>query len=320
MLCPNMTIIPDPRYGDRRKYAEFRDKQLAVPCKKCTACKINHTSEWTMRMMMELQSWDSARFITLTYKPGTTPENKSLVAEDLSDFWKALRQNLDGRPIKYYACGEYGEQREMPGSIPGSSDWEKGKRPHYHAIVYGLTGSKEDRIAVFDAWKKAEEFQWFGKNWQKCCGSVTPDSCSYVAGYCQKKLFGDMAQDEYFSQGKIPPFQTQSKGIGEKYFLEHIEQYKKDGFILFRGARHPIPDTWKRKFELDFTRQKDEFYEKEREDFLIQHPSIDSEYYDWFYFHYGYTMSREDVDELKQNIAIDEIIKAKNNLTRRKIL
>lgn len=287
---------------------------MYVPCKKCIPCKINHTSEWTMRLMMELQDWRNARFITLTYKPGTTPQNKTLVRDDVSDFFKALRQNLDGRKIRYFACGEYGESAEDP------NDWEKGQRPHYHAIVYGLTDSLEDRQACFNAWKKAEEFQWFGKNWQKVCGTVTKDSCSYVAGYCQKKLFGELAEEEYYKQGKIPPFQHQSNNIGEHYFLEHLQQYLNDGFIYFQGAKHPIPDTWKRKFNLHFERQKSEHYEEDKQKFLIKHPVISSEIYDYFYHHNGFTMSDDDVDNQLHRLAFGEYVEAKNNLNKKRIL
>lgn len=268
---------------------------------------------------MELQQWKDARFITLTYKPGTTPKNKTLVSEDLSDFFKALRQNLKGRKIKYYACGEYGDRDEKSGAVEGTPEWEIGQRPHYHAIVFGLTSSLEDRIAVFNAWKRAEEFQWFGNNWKECCGTVTKDSCSYVAGYCQKKLFGDIADEEYFSKGRIPPFQHQSNGIGEDYFLEHLEEFKRDGFILFQGVKHPIPETWKKKFNLSFDEQKNEFYQKEKEEYLLKHPDCTPHLYDWYYHKFGYSLDYEDYNFLIQKEAVKELITTRNNLRKKKI-
>lgn len=314
MLCPNMTEIPDPRYPKNK------ERKLYVDCKKCIPCKINKTSEWSMRCMMELEYWDSARFITLTYKPGTTPDNKTLVKEDLQAFWKALRQNLDGRPIKYFSCGEYGEGREMPGAIPGTDEWEKGKRPHYHAIVFGLNSSLEDRMAVYDAWKKAEEFQWFGKNWQKACGTVTPDSCSYTAGYCQKKLFGKLAEAEYTDTGRIAPFQAQSLGIGERYFLKNYKQIVDDGYILFRGVRHPIPECWKRKYEIDLQPQKDAMFEEKKAEYLAKHKDITEKEYMWFFHRFGFTMDYDDMQNILNHQAFNDYIIARNNLTRRKTL
>ncbi len=304
MICTSPIKILDPRFPNLKK-------EIYVPCKHCVACRVNKTSEWTLRIMMELKNWDSARFITLTYRPGTTPADKTLVKDDLSDFFKALRQNLNGRKIRYFACGEYGERENDP------TDWEKGKRPHYHAIVFGLTDSLEDRKAVFNAWGRSDDFQWFGKDWRKSCGDVTPDSARYVAGYCQKKLNGKLGEEEYLKTNRIPPFQHQSKQLGEDYFLSNIEQYKQDGFILFNGKRHSIPETWKRKFNIEFPILKDEMYEENKLKFLKIHTDIDSSYYDWVYFHFGYTLFDDDIQSYQTRSAINETIKAKNNLRKK---
>lgn len=321
MLCENITEIKDPRYEKMAHIGIKRSQFLLVPCRKCIPCKINKTSEWSMRLMMELESWDTARFITLTYKNGTTPPNKTLVSEDVTAFFKALRQNLNGRKIKYFACGEYGQKEEDPDAEPDTPEWEKGKRPHYHAIIFGVNSSVEDREAMYSAWGKADEFQWFGKQWQKVCGTVTPDSCSYVAGYCQKKLFGELADEEYYNQGKIPPFQHQSLGIGEDYFLKHMDQYKKDGYILFNGKHHPIPETWKRKFGIKLFTQKYAMYDAEKEAFLIFHPDVNSEEYDYFYKSVGYTMAQdEDFTDLEKQEAYKAYVKSKNNLRRNNTL
>lgn len=321
MLCENITEIKDPRFEEALLHGRRRPEKMLVPCRKCIPCKINKTSEWSMRLMMELESWETARFITLNYRPGTTPPNKSLVSEDVTKFFKALRQNLNYRPIKYFACGEYGEKEENETAEPDTPEWEKGKRPHYHAIVFGINSSIQDREACFSAWGKAEEFQWFGKNWPKVCGTVTPDSCSYVAGYCQKKLFGELAEEEYFNHGKIPPFQHQSLGIGEAYFLKHMEQYIKDGYILFNGKHHPIPETWKRKYDIHLYNQKSAMYEVQKEQYLNLHPDVTERDYDMFYHINGYTLAQEeDFIALDKQEAYKAYVKAKNNLRRKRTL
>lgn len=312
MICTSPIKILDPRFPNLRK-------EIMVPCKSCIPCRINHTSEWSLRLMMELQSWKSARFVTLTYRPGTTPPNKTLVKDDVSDFMKSLRQRLD-RPIKMFACGEYGESPEMDNVDIGTPEWEKGHRPHYHLIIYGLTSSLEDRKACYDSWGRADEFQWFGKNWQKVCGTVTPDSCNYVAGYCQKKLNGPLGIKEYTMTNRIPPFQLQSKRLGEEYFLQHKEQFINDGYILFNGSPHPIPEVWKRKFEIKLPDFKTEAYEKEKENYLINHRDIDPDYYDWVYRKFGTTLSQEDLQSLFNRQAVEETLRARNNLKKRKTL
>lgn len=184
---------------------------------------------------MELQEQEKAIFLTLTYNDENLPCGGSLNKEDWQDFIKALRQKYPGRRLLYYMCGEYGDTN---------------KRPHYHAIIFGMSNSLEERVAMYDCWKKCDQFQFFGNTWKKTVGEVTKDSAAYVAGYCQKKLFGDIAKVEYGD--KLPPFQLQSQKIGETYFLKHKEQFCNDGYILFEGRQCPIPETWKRKFDLHF--------------------------------------------------------------------
>ena len=60
-------------------------------------------------------------YITLTYNDDHLPANGSLQPRDLQLFWKRLRKARTPG-IRYYACGEYGDQTA---------------RPHYHAIIFG---------------------------------------------------------------------------------------------------------------------------------------------------------------------------------------
>lgn len=221
---------------------------MHVPCQKCLPCKINKTSEWQMRILMELKTNPVASFVTLTYNNENLPKDRSLHKEELSAFNKAFRQDFD-KPIKFFACGEYGDSPERLTYFGDDVEPELIKRPHYHSIMFGVDNSEKTRHILYDNWHKCDSYKFFGKNWFKTVGSVTPDSAAYVAGYCQKKLFGKMAEEEYGA--KQYPFQLQSKRIGEEYFLQNIEQYKKDGFIYFRGSFHPIPKVWKDKFELE---------------------------------------------------------------------
>lgn len=163
------------------------------------------------------------------------PENCSLVKKEPSKFVKDLRNDLSNRKLKYFACGEYGEKKN---------------RPHYHAIIFGLRESLEDRTIVYENWQKCDRDYFFGRKWRDSYGTVTPDSCAYVAGYCQKKKFGNEAESEYTSKGRIPPFQVQSQHIGEQYFLDNFEQIVKDGYILYNGVRCSIPETFKKKYDL----------------------------------------------------------------------
>lgn len=110
---------------------------IEIPCGKCIACRLAYSRQWADRCMLEASFHDSNYFVTLTYDNEHLPlvetidndtgeiiHNATLVKRDLQLFFKRLRKALPDCKIRYYACGEYGSQT---------------LRPHYHAIIFGLT-------------------------------------------------------------------------------------------------------------------------------------------------------------------------------------
>jgi len=61
-------------------------------------------------------------FITLTYSDEHLPSDNSLHLEHFQNFMKRLRKKY-GENIRFYHCGEYGEQTQ---------------RPHYHACIFNF--------------------------------------------------------------------------------------------------------------------------------------------------------------------------------------
>lgn len=200
---------------------------LYVPCGKCMACRVARTREWVVRLTHEMDEWRYTSFVTLTYDTEHVPLAGSLEKSDLQKYIKRVRKELgDGVPLKYYACGEYGETYG---------------RPHYHIIFYGLgLGGKHQRI-IKDHWTMGLVH----------IGSVTHDSIQYVAGYVRKKLSGVKAEEEYVNQNKIAPFQVQSKGLGGKYVEKYGEEIKESLSIKMRGVEVGIPRYYKKKLNLD---------------------------------------------------------------------
>lgn len=166
-----------------------------VPCGNCVMCKIAHAAEWSLRLLHELEVCKGVgAFVTLTYSDNClSPLNK----RDLQLFIKMLRRYSEDR-FKYYACGEYGGQT---------------KRPHYHLILLGVIPTKE----VMDVCWKRGFYQ---------IGSVTYDSCRYVAQYVDKK-FDSKRNKEVYGDFQ-PPFQLQSQGIGLRWLLNNADQLRKD--------------------------------------------------------------------------------------------
>jgi len=186
------------------------NRAFFIACNKCLYCRIQRRKLWTIRMLHERENWQDACFTTLTYNQENLP-SRGLRKKDLQNFFKRLRKQVT--PLRYFACGEYGEQTN---------------RPHYHAIIFGLSKAEGDRI-LSQIWGKGNVEN----------GHAEEDSIRYVAGYIDKKwMAGDQKATEYM--GNPPPFQTQSQGIGKEYWLEHYHEFLDDGF-KFRGKPQAIP-------------------------------------------------------------------------------
>lgn len=100
-------------------------------------------------------------FVTLTYDDDHLPPGGTLARKDVQDFLKRLRFRFEGTKIRYYGCGEYGENTG---------------RPHYHLAVFGLGPAEAE--AINSCWGRGHSFT----------GDLTHDSAQYVAGYVTKKM------------------------------------------------------------------------------------------------------------------------------------
>ena len=185
---------------------------------------MDRTKAWALRIMMETMYWPDSSFVTLTYDDQHVPLTDllinqqqlpySLYKRDLQLFFKRLRKDLSevDRTMMYYSAGEYGDLTF---------------RPHYHFIGFGL--SKNDEELILENWRRGIVD----------VGEVTLQSANYVAGYVQKKLFGDLSHEVYGL--REPPFSLMSKGIGKRYFLDHWRNLAIDGYFSWRGKKLPLP-------------------------------------------------------------------------------
>lgn len=222
------------------------------------ACRINYTSAWKLRLLYELSNWDCAMFVTLTYNEENVPADFSLHKKDPVGFFKRLRAYLaygsNNRQIKYYCCGEYGDKQD-----PTRLDKKHG-RPHYHAIIFGLSPFDEnDRKLVIEAWQhRCDEFQWDknrGKKneygiGEKCAiQNVTPTDIEYVTGYVQKKLSGGRGKETYGDD--TPPFAIMSKGLGLDFALQNVDRLRQNGFTYLSGHKISLPRYYREKLNID---------------------------------------------------------------------
>lgn len=202
---------------------------IQLPCGQCVGCRLERSRQWALRCVHESKMHSANCVLTLTYNDENLPSNGSLVKRDLQLFMKRLRKEF-GNGIRFYACGEYGENT---------------KRPHYHMVLFNFSfidlrfykkSKTGDNLYTSDT---AERI------WSKgfcVVGEVTFESCAYIARYIIDKMTGPLAADWYINaDGEVlePEFTNMSRrpGIGTGYYLKYgAEVYSHDSVVL-RGMQ-----------------------------------------------------------------------------------
>jgi hypothetical protein len=191
---------------------------IRLPCGQCIGCRLDRSLHWAVRCMHEASLYEENCFITLTYDDDHLPVDGSLDKAHFQKFMKRLRKRFRGRFIRYFHCGEYGEQLS---------------RPHYHACLFNLDFPDKEAIREL-----ASGFLYRSAILEKCwghgfcsVGAVTFESAAYVARYCVKKVTGDARFDHYVSPDGVvmaPEYTTMSRrpGIGRSWY----EKYSGDVF------------------------------------------------------------------------------------------
>lgn len=189
--------------------SDGRVRQYRWPCGRCKACRITRRQEWTLRILLEMRVTPFVYFCTLTYHDRDLPPDHSVHKWELQDFLKRLRKRRPVNSIRYFAVGEYGEDK---------------LRPHYHLVIFskseiecfdydGYEGDKPVVTAreVIESWYRYSRTE---------CVPVLEDGqagrvARYVAGYVVKKW--TKAEDmEYHGIPLEPEFSLMSRkpGIG----------------------------------------------------------------------------------------------------------
>lgn len=182
-------------------------------------------------------------FVTYTYDPEhlmfCSKGRPTLYPSHLTNYWKLLRKKFKGK-ISYYACGEYGSNRQ---------------RPHYHAIVF----IEDYNILPMHALQHLQT-EW--KHGDVFVGTVTGESVAYVLKYLSKKP----SVPQYAGDKRVPEFQRVSKGMGAEYLTDsmknwHFADLTERAYIpTAGGGRAPMPRYF-----------KDKLYTKEQKALIGEH-------------------------------------------------
>lgn len=298
--------IPAKDYYALKKLS-FREtlgrEKIEIPCGHCLGCRLDHANMWATRITMEAKTWKKCCFVTLTYNNPNLPIKNgrpTLRKKDLQDFLKRLRYYEKGKsewvnpktgeyekPIRYFACGEYGP---------------KGGRPHYHLAIFNW---EPDDLKLYKLNKHGDP-SFKSKKLQKIWGKgfvvveeLNFNTAAYIARYVQKKAGIEPVKREYTGeyekQLKIdernglpfwhfirktapqkhiiePEFIVMSRavGIGRKYWEENKEKIKRNKGILLKikdkVKLKPIPRYFKKLWEDENFEEYYRFkYEKQKE-------------------------------------------------------
>lgn len=238
-----------------QKVKSWNPGAIVVPCGKCIGCRLDYSRSWADRMMLELETAGSGIFVTLTYNNENahwsqfcedgTPMYATLDKRDCQLFMKRLRKKFDGKKVRFYLAGEYGERT---------------LRPHYHAILFGL--GLYDLPGLLPHGRNELGQQYYicpllSETWSLgfvLVSDVSWKTCAYVARYVTKKLSGPWSID-YAVRNVIPEFSLMSRkpGLGAEYLEKHPDCLDYQSINLTTpegGLKLSIPKYYLKKLEL----------------------------------------------------------------------
>ncbi len=224
-------------------------QKMEVACGQCFGCRVDHRLMWSIRIIheasMHMDHYGNS-WATLTYRqPGTctdqqhkdghyVPADYSLHPSHMSDFIRSLRRGNKDHKIRYFYCGEYGDDNE---------------RPHYHICLFNH--SFNDQYL----WKDDEGLYTYTSaelqsHWPWGFSTVAPlnlRTAAYTAGYALKKITGKRAEEHYLRSDEhgeaywlLPEYIRMSTGRGKPSGLgaKFYEKYSTD---IFPSDTSPIP-------------------------------------------------------------------------------
>ncbi len=225
--------------------------KMEVACGQCLGCRVDHRLMWSIRIIHESSMHVSDHgnsWATLTYREASSctdeqfnkahyvPKDYSLRPSHVSDFIRSLRRANKDHKIRYFYCGEYGDENQ---------------RPHYHICIFNH--SFNDQYL----WKDDEGLYTYTseslqKHWPYGFTTVAElnlRTAAYTAGYALKKITGKKADDHYLRCNEhgeafwlLPEYIRMSTGnaLGKHQGLgaSFYEKYETD---IFPSDTSPVP-------------------------------------------------------------------------------
>lgn len=207
------------------------DYYIDVPCGKCFYCIKRRRSDWSFRLLQEIDLYSHNTFVTLSFSDDFLTADKrefarngvkSAAGKEISKYIDRLRKYLGYRP-KYFFVSEFGDEVEFTGRL------------HFHGIIFNTPVDKLPYEIIRKKWK-------YGNVWT---GYVNHKTAFYVTKY----LFD-------FSQTGHKPILQCSNGIGSCFVSDAHRDYVLNSFdprylINYRHKTFPLSSYYKNKFFSD---------------------------------------------------------------------
>ena len=163
---------------------ESAGEKMTVACGGCLGCRLDRSREWAARIIHESKRHTENCFITLTYDEDRVPRlwpdgPGTLLKSDFQKFLKKLRKRVYPEKLRYYMCGEYGEENE---------------RPHYHACIFGYD-PEDKKVFAEGTDYNVYTSDFLSDVWGHgfvTVGELTYQSAAYCARYVLKKVTGPL--------------------------------------------------------------------------------------------------------------------------------
>ncbi len=223
--------------------------KMEVACGQCLGCRVDHRLMWSIRIVHEaslyLDQFGNS-WATLTYRDPSACNDQEyknghhidrqgqLHPQHVSDFIRSLRKANTDHKIRYFYCGEYGDENQ---------------RPHYHICLFNHSFNDQylwnDDEGLYTY--TSEELQ---KHWRwgfTTVAEINLRTAAYTAGYAIKKITGKRAADHYLRCDEygeaywlLPEYIRMSTGrkkpcgLGAKFY----EKFNSD---IFPSDTSPVP-------------------------------------------------------------------------------
>lgn len=209
--------------------------ELKLPCGFCVGCRLENSRQWAVRCLHESKMHKQNCFITLTYDQEHCPPG--LEYEHYQGFMKRLRARHENKEIRFFMCGEYGEQLQ---------------RPHYHACLFGHDFADKYYWGKSPSGRdhyRSDELESLWPYGNSDVGELTFASAAYTARYCLKKKGGWNAR--YYYAGKTPEFTHMSlkPGIGLEYYRKWKSDIYPNDYVVINEKKTKPPKYYDRQLK-----------------------------------------------------------------------